>query len=118
MNIEELIKIRDAYKPKLDKRMDRRPLTKDDTRKISIMMCRGSGCIASAGEENLYEIFDRVTKEWNLQDKVEVVPTGCQGLCEKGPLVVIHPGGTLYTCVQSKDIEEIIQKHVLLLLVI
>ena len=113
MNIEELIRIRDEYKPKLDRRMDRRPLTKDDTRKISIMMCRGSRCIASAGEENLYEIFDRVTKERNLQDKVEVVPTGCQGLCEKGLIVVIHPGGTLYTRVQSKDIEEIIQKHVI-----
>jgi len=113
MNIEELIKIRDEYKPKLDRRMDRHPLTKGDTRKISIMMCRGSGCIASAGEENLYKIFDRVIKEHNLQDKVEVVPTGCQGLCEKGPIVVIHPGGTLYTRVQGKDIEEIIQKHVI-----
>ena len=113
MNIEELTKIKDEYKPQFDRRKDARPLVKGDTRKISIMTCMGSGCIASAGEENLYEIIDRAVEEHNLQNEVEVVPTGCQGLCEKGPIVVIQPGGTLYTHVKREDVEEIIQRHII-----
>ena len=113
MNIKELLRIKDEYKPQFDRRKDARPLVKGDTRKISIMTCMGSGCIASAGEENLYEIISRTVKEHNLQNEVEVVPTGCQGLCEKGPIVVIQPGGTLYTHVKGEDIEEIIQRHII-----
>ena len=113
MNIEKLKKIKDQFRPKLENRLDSRPLEKNDNRKISIMVCRGSGCIASAGKTNPYEAFVKALEKYNLKEKVEVVRTGCHGLCEKGPIAVIHPGATLYTNLQTSDVEEIVQKHVI-----
>jgi NADH-quinone oxidoreductase subunit F len=111
MDIQGLEKIKEQYQATLKNRRDHRPLEKDDDRQKSVMICRGSGCIASAGKTNIYDAFAEAVERHGLKDKVELVRTGCHGLCEKGPIVVIHPGATLYTHVQADDVDEIVETH-------
>ena len=89
-----------------------------------ILVCSGTGCIAT-GSEKVYEKFLDITKnspevtlEFAPHDKevhLGVKKTGCQGICELGPLVRIQKGEhcVQYTKVQVSDCEEIFQASVL-----
>ncbi|MDA8236073.1 MAG: (2Fe-2S) ferredoxin domain-containing protein [Clostridia bacterium] len=58
--------------------------------------------------ENLMEeIQDR-----DLGGEVFVTNTGCFGICEKGPIVVVYPDNVWYGSVTPNDIEEIMDKHI------
>jgi len=48
--------------------------------------------------------------EVNAEVKTIVKATGCNGLCEKGPLVKIQPDDICYSKVKAKDAEEIVTK--------
>ncbi len=52
------------------------------------------------------EIEDR-----DLSSEVMVTVTGCFGICDKGPIVVIYPEGTWYRNVSVKDVPEIVSSH-------
>ncbi|MBZ0107681.1 MAG: NADH-quinone oxidoreductase subunit NuoF [Candidatus Scalindua rubra] len=60
---------------------------KQDKVKASICM---TGCRA-LGAQEVYEEFGKQVKKQKLQDKVEVVETGCQGLCARAPVMTIDP---------------------------
>jgi len=38
---------------------------------------------------------------------------GCLDACNLGPVMVVYPEGTWYTFIDTDDIEEIIQSHLL-----
>jgi NADH:ubiquinone oxidoreductase subunit F (NADH-binding)/(2Fe-2S) ferredoxin/Pyruvate/2-oxoacid:ferredoxin oxidoreductase delta subunit len=76
-----------------------------------ISVCGGTGCLALGSRQVMEEIRLQIKKK-GLGNKLGVTMklTGCHGFCEKGPLVVIHPQGILYTSVKVDDVEEIIEK--------
>ena len=39
--------------------------------------------------------------------------TGCFGLCEAGPVVIVYPEGTFYSRVKVEDVDEIVSEHLL-----
>jgi len=78
--------------------------------KIHVMICGGTGCQASESMEIRKRLFDQVTKH-ELSEKVEVHMTGCFGLCEVGPNIVVYPQGIFYCGVNLDDIDEIVEKH-------
>jgi NADP-reducing hydrogenase subunit HndC len=49
----------------------------------------------------------------NIAKEVEIVVTGCFGLCELGPVVIVYPEGVFYNRVQLDDIPELIEEHLL-----
>ena len=60
-------------------------------------------------------LSDALTKELakrGLSDKVAVVLTGCHGLCQEGPIAVVHPKGVFYPRLKPKDIAEIVETSV------
>ena len=77
----------------------------------------------SNGEEccdqhNAFELFDyakKRVKELGLAGpgKVRVNKAGCLDRCSEGPVMVIYPEGVWYTFVDTDDIEEIIQSHLI-----
>ena len=95
-------------------------LTSSDCR---ILVCSGTGCIAT-GSEKIYEKFLQIAKdvpgvilEFAPHDEgahIGVKKTGCQGICELGPLVRIQKGSQViqYTKVQEADCEEIFRVSV------
>lgn len=76
------------------------------------MICGGSGCTAS-GSQALQETMKKELEAKGLQDEVKVVQTGCFGLCELGPIMIIYPGDVFYSRVTVDDIPEIVEEHLL-----
>lgn len=92
-----------------------------------ILICAGTGCIASGS----LEIFERLcalmeersipcavqldTAPHEHGEKSGVVgmkKSGCHGFCEMGALVRIEPQGWLYTKVKVEDCEEIVERSI------
>ena len=99
-NITELGKLRKSIQSKKEKE------------KTFISICAGTGCRAS-GSETVIDAFKEEIKFLGLQNKVNVKVTGCHGFCEKGPIVVIHPGNIFYKNVEKEDIIEIVSETII-----
>ncbi|NLL91522.1 MAG: NADH-quinone oxidoreductase subunit NuoF [Ruminococcaceae bacterium] len=77
-----------------------------------VMICAGTGC-ASSGSAKVAEAFAEAIANQGLSDEVNIVKTGCFGLCALGPIVIIHPEGTFYSMVKVDDVPEIVSEHLL-----
>lgn len=89
-----------------------------------ILVCSGTGCIAT-GSHKIYEKFMEIAKDapgvsitFGPHDEnahVGIKKTGCQGVCELGPLVRIQKGDKIvqYTKVSENQCEKIFEKSVL-----
>ncbi len=77
-----------------------------------VLICGGTGCHAS-GSDNLIKEFDKLIEEKKLQKEVKVVRTGCFGLCELGPVVIVYPEGAFYSRVKQEDVQEIVEEHLI-----
>jgi len=84
-----------------------------DAHKKIVYVCCGTGCLANNSME-VYEGIKNNIKELDLNAEVltEVKPTGCNGLCEKGPVVKIQPDDISYFKVKASDAEEIVTKTI------
>lgn len=80
--------------------------------RMQILMCGGTGCLSSHSKE-IFNEFDRVLTEMGLRSEVQLVMTGCFGLCEKGPVVIFYPDETFYSHVKVEDVKELCAEHVL-----
>jgi NADP-reducing hydrogenase subunit HndC len=76
------------------------------------MVCGGTGC-SSSGSHKLIENFEKEIQAAGLETEVKVVQTGCFGLCELGPIVIIYPEATFYSRVQEGDVKRIVSEHLL-----
>ena len=77
-----------------------------------VLICGGTGCTSS----NSLKIQEAMNKELaaaGLENEVKVVLTGCFGLCALGPVMIVYPEGTFYSCVTVDDVPEIVQEHLL-----
>jgi NADH-quinone oxidoreductase subunit F len=76
-----------------------------------VKVCCGTGCLAN-GSKKVLEAFQTEIEKQNLD--VKAVPyikaTGCNGLCERGPIVKIEPDDIAYYHVKPEDVAEIVGK--------
>lgn len=77
-----------------------------------VLICGGTGCTAS-GSLSIEEKFEQTLEKFELKNEVDIVKTGCFGLCEAGPIVVVYPEGAFYSGVTADDIERITEEHLL-----
>lgn len=84
----------------------------DDGVIMDILCCAGTGCTAGDSEKNIAR-FNELIHEYGLEKKINVIRTGCFGLCQKGPMVAIYPDKVFYTHVHEADVDKIVQSHVL-----
>ena len=83
-----------------------------DIYRAHVLCCGGTGC-SSSGSAQLIERFEQKIKENGLDKEVKVIRTGCFGLCEAGPVVIVYPEGTFYSRVKVEDVDEIVTEHLL-----
>ena len=50
--------------------------------------------------QQLIERFEELLEQNGLDKEVKLVRTGCFGLCEAGPVVIVYPEGTFYSRVK------------------
>ena len=77
-----------------------------------VLMCGGTGC-TSSGSLKLQEAMEKEIEAKGLTEEIKLVQTGCFGLCELGPIMIIYPEGTFYSRVTVEDIPEIVEEHLL-----
>jgi NADH-quinone oxidoreductase subunit F len=77
-----------------------------------ILICCGTGCLANHSQEVL-DRFKEELADVAIDVKPYVKATGCNGLCEKGPVVKFKPENISYFSVGVDDVDEIIEKTVL-----
>ena len=83
-----------------------------DIYRAHVLCCGGTGC-TSSGSAQLIQRFEEKIKENGLDKEVKVIRTGCFGLCEAGPVVIVYPEGTFYSRVKVDDVDEIVTEHLL-----
>jgi len=72
-----------------------------------VRVCLGTGCVAK-GAAKVYERFRQAAEEFGQESLVvQTKCTGCHGFCERGPIVVVDPGGVFYQGVKEEDVPEI-----------
>ncbi len=77
-----------------------------------VLVCGGTGCTSSHSGE-LIDALNENIKAKGLEDEVQVVRTGCFGLCALGPIMIVYPEGCFYSEVKKEDIPEIVEEHLL-----
>ncbi len=77
-----------------------------------VLICGGTGC-TSSGSNKIQEAFASALEANGITEEVKIVQTGCFGLCELGPVVIVHPDGTFYSRVTPEDVAEIVSEHLL-----
>ena len=77
-----------------------------------LLVCAGTGCVANRSFEIREELEKEITRK-GLQDEVQVVTTGCQGFCERGPIVIVQPDGIFYQRIKKQNIPHLVEEHLL-----
>ncbi len=77
-----------------------------------VLICGGTGC-TSSGSAALGEKLANELVAKGLENEIKIVKTGCFGLCSLGPIMIVYPEGTFYSCVTADDIPEIVEEHLL-----
>lgn len=83
-----------------------------DLFRAHVLVCGGTGC-SSSGSAELIKRFEEQIEKNGLDKEVKVVRTGCFGLCEAGPVVIVYPEGTFYSRIHLEDVDEIVSEHLL-----
>lgn len=79
-------------------------------KRTQVLVCAGTGCtIGNSGE--LITEFEKEIKALGLENEIEVLRTGCLGLCGVGPNISIYPDNIIYKSVKVEDVKEIVMEH-------
>ena len=77
-----------------------------------VLVCGGTGCTSSKSDK-IEEKFNEVISSKDLSQEVKVIRTGCFGLCEAGPIVIVYPEGAFYSHLKIEDVDKIVEEHLL-----
>jgi len=72
----------------------------------TIFVCQGTGCVSSKSDQICAALAEAVERLQIEGAKVDF--TGCHGLCQRGPVVVVEPEGIFYAEVKPDDAHEIV----------
>lgn len=86
--------------------MSQQPVINPDSRMI--MVCCGTGCQANGSMAVFQALRQALENSHETGVQTFTKSTGCNGLCEKGPLVKILPDDITYCQVQAVDVPEIV----------
>lgn len=75
-----------------------------------VYVCFNRDC-KERGSALVWKTFEREVALRGLADEVELIVAGCQGRCDWGPNVTVHPGATKYSGVDAKAAEAITERH-------
>jgi NADH:ubiquinone oxidoreductase subunit F (NADH-binding)/(2Fe-2S) ferredoxin/Pyruvate/2-oxoacid:ferredoxin oxidoreductase delta subunit len=76
------------------------------------LVCAGTGCV-SCGSFDLKAALEKEIVRRNLQDEILIIATGCNGFCERGPIVMVHPDGVFYQRLKVQDVPFLVEEHLI-----
>lgn len=100
IDVENLNRIRDSFQ-------ERQSRTK-----YTVLICAGAGCI-SCDCVRVQSALITSLHEAGILEEVQVKMTGCMGICDIGPVMLVQPGGIFYCKLRPDDMKSIVQSHLL-----
>ncbi len=86
--------------------------------KYHVFVCSSSritgqqkGFCFSKDSVSIIQKFMEEIEERELGGDILVTNTGCLGICNKGPIVIVYPDGVWYKEVTVDDVTEIVEEH-------
>ena len=76
----------------------------------NVLVCGGTGCTSSHSLLIAEKLKEELAAK-GLDKEVNVITTGCFGLCALGPIMVVYPEGSFYSMVKVEDVPEIVEEH-------
>lgn len=73
----------------------------------------GKKCCGEQHGMELVNAFKDLVKSHKLNTEVRAQRAGCFDVCSSGPAVVVYPEGIFYGNVQTSDVNEIFEEHIL-----
>lgn len=80
--------------------------------RLHLLVCAGTGCVACRSFEIKEALAEEIARQ-GLKNEIKVVSTGCQGFCERGPIVIVQPDGIFYQKLRAQDIPLLVTEHLL-----
>ncbi len=77
-----------------------------------VYVCHGASC-KHGGAQRVWQALRRETQTQSAEDAASLIVGGCQGRCDFGPNLTIHPGATKYSGVAAEDGSRIVREHLL-----
>jgi (2Fe-2S) ferredoxin len=72
----------------------------------------GSTC-PGKGSKRIWDVLQEAIVREGLTDQVELVASGCFGLCTLAPNMYVDPDKIWYSRFKPEDVEEIVKEHLL-----
>jgi len=110
LTLEKLDAIQKQTLVNLELRLGKR--NPDATDKHHVLICQGTGCL-SASADKIEDAFRAELEKHNLTESVHIARTGCFGICQAGPVVLVYPEGAFYSHIEVKAVEQITKEHLL-----
>ncbi len=116
-SIKELQDLREAYlyKVALREKDEEYVLAREEKKSsvhYNVLYCAGTGCTASSSPA-IGKALEEACEKYGLKDNVNVIKTGCFGLCQKGPIIAVYPDEVFYSHVTPDDAERIVTDHLI-----
>jgi NADH:ubiquinone oxidoreductase subunit F (NADH-binding)/(2Fe-2S) ferredoxin len=81
-------------------------------KQYAITICDGPSCIHNGSRELRQKLVSLLEKN-GIADKVKISLSGCLGMCDKGPIMVVNPGYAIYGKLKIENITQIVEQHLL-----
>jgi len=80
--------------------------------RLDLLICAGTGCVSNRSFL-VKEALEKEIAKRGLQNEVRVIATGCQGFCERGPIVIAQPDAIFYQRVTLEDVPYLVEEHLI-----
>ncbi len=79
--------------------------------------CRINGqqkglCYSKESVDIVQRLIEAI-EDLELSGEVMITNTGCFGICNQGPIMVVYPEGIWYGAVTEEDIDIIVERHII-----
>lgn len=98
MTIDELNKLAETAREKMNGKQKR------------VCVCAGASCMSS-GSQAVIDATRVALKAQGMDKDVTVVPVGCMGVCNAGPLLKVEEDGSVYQKVDAAKSTRLVDKH-------
>ncbi|MEM1982025.1 MAG: NADH-ubiquinone oxidoreductase-F iron-sulfur binding region domain-containing protein [Candidatus Hadarchaeales archaeon] len=79
-----------------------------DPNRPLLTICTKSACGLAAGSDKVLAALEEEIESRGLVGRIEVKETGCNGFCQREPVVTVYPDETFYVSVRPSDVREIV----------
>jgi len=110
-SLQEIQQICETMHPELELRHEGSSEASSKYQK-HVLICGGTGC-TSSGSMAIADALEKELVANGLEEKIQVVKTGCFGLCALGPIMIVYPEGTFYSRIKAKHVPQIVKEHLI-----